>query len=176
MICIWERCIKAISCCYRRNVGLWVEMVWGSRKGTQERSDFNLKYEAWKGLFLARSWWQGHLSLKVKVAQSCLTPCDPMDYTVHGILQARILEWVAMPSSRRSSQPSDRTQVYGIAGGFFTNWGIREAHLNLRDKKQHFWLRRDFDMLKNWICPGGCQLEWRENDGKRWHVRTWRGR
>ena len=37
---------------------------------------------------------------KVKVAQSCLTLCEPMDYTVHGILQARILEWVAFPFSR----------------------------------------------------------------------------
>ena len=36
--------------------------------------------------------------MKVKVAQSCLTLCDPMDYTVHGILQARILEWDAVPS------------------------------------------------------------------------------
>ena len=40
---------------------------------------------------------------KLKVAQSCLTLCDPMDYRVHGILQARILEWVAFPSSRGSS-------------------------------------------------------------------------
>ena len=46
-------------------------------------------------------------SLKVKVAQLCLALCDPMDYTVHGILQARILEWVAFPFSRRSSQPRD---------------------------------------------------------------------
>ena len=44
----------------------------------------------------------------VKVAQSCPTFCNPMDYTVHGILQAKILEWVA---SRGSSQPRDRTQV-----------------------------------------------------------------
>ena len=43
--------------------------------------------------------------MKVKVAQSCLTLCDPMDYTVHGILQVRILEWVAIPFSRGSSQP-----------------------------------------------------------------------
>ena len=42
---------------------------------------------------------------EVKVAQSCLTLCDPMDYTVRGILQARILEWVAFPFSRGSSQP-----------------------------------------------------------------------
>ena len=44
-----------------------------------------------------------------------------------GMLQARILEWVAMPSSRRSSQPRDRTQVSCIAGGFFTVWATREA-------------------------------------------------
>ena len=46
---------------------------------------------------------------------------DPMDYTVHGILQARILEWVAFPFSRGSFQPRDRTQVCHIAGGFFTS-------------------------------------------------------
>ena len=40
----------------------------------------------------------------VKVAQSCPTPCDPMDCTVHRVLQARILEWVAVPFSRGSSQ------------------------------------------------------------------------
>ena len=44
-------------------------------------------------------------SVKVKVAQLCLTLCDSMDYSVHGILQARILEWVDVPFSRGSSQP-----------------------------------------------------------------------
>ena len=63
----------------------------------------------------------------VKVAQLCLTPCDPMDYTVHGILQARTLERVAFPFSRRSSQPRDRTQVSHIAGGLFTSWATRGA-------------------------------------------------
>ena len=58
---------------------------------------------------------------KVKVAESCLTLCDPLDYTVHGILQARILEWVAVPFSRGSSQPGDRTQVSCTSGGFFTS-------------------------------------------------------
>ena len=66
------------------------------------------------------------LKVKVKVAQSCLTLCDPMDL-VHGILQARILEWVAFPFSRGSSQPRDQTQVSHIAGGFFTSWATREA-------------------------------------------------
>ena len=45
--------------------------------------------------------------MKVKVAQSCPTLCNPMDDTVHEILQARILEWVAVPFSSGSSQPSD---------------------------------------------------------------------
>ena len=58
---------------------------------------------------------------EVKVARSCLTLCDAMDYTVHGILQARMLEWVAFPFSRASSQPRDQTQVSCIAGRFFTS-------------------------------------------------------
>ena len=59
---------------------------------------------------------------KVKVAQfSVFTLFDHMDYTVHGILQARILEWVAFPFSKGSSQPSDQTQVSRTAGGFFTS-------------------------------------------------------
>ena len=59
---------------------------------------------------------------QVKVTQLCPTLWNPMDYTVHGILQARILEWVAFPFSKGSSQPRDWTQVSRIAGGFFTNW------------------------------------------------------
>jgi len=74
--------------------------VEGGQEPTQISSDFG-----WK--------------VKVKVAQSCMTLCDPMDYTVHGILQARILEWVAFSFSRGSSQPRGRTQVSCIADGFF---------------------------------------------------------
>ena len=59
--------------------------------------------------------------VKVKVAQSCPTLCDPMNYTVHGILQARILEWVAFPFSRGSSQARDQSQVSRNAGRFFTS-------------------------------------------------------
>ena len=58
---------------------------------------------------------------KVKVAQSCPTLCNPTDCTVHGILQAIILEWVAFPFSRGSSQARSGTQVSRIAGGFFTS-------------------------------------------------------
>ena len=58
---------------------------------------------------------------EVKVAQSCWTICDPVDYTAHGILQAKIVECIAFPFSRGSYQPRDRTQVSRIAGGFFTS-------------------------------------------------------
>ena len=71
-----------------------------------------------------------HLSIlhvKVKVTQPCPTLCYPMGYTVHGILQARTLEWVAFPASRGSSKPRDWTQVSCIAGRFFTSWATREA-------------------------------------------------
>ena len=60
--------------------------------------------------------------MKVKVNQLGQPLCDPMDYTVHGSLQARILEWVAFPFSRGSSQPRDWTQVSYIVGRFFTSW------------------------------------------------------
>ena len=49
--------------------------------------------------------------VKVKVVHFSLTLCNPMDYRVHGILQARILQWVAVPFSRGSSQPRDQTHV-----------------------------------------------------------------
>ena len=52
----------------------------------------------------------------------------PPGFSVHGILQEGMLEWVAMPSSRGSSQLRGRTQVSHIAGDFFTNWVTREAH------------------------------------------------
>jgi len=68
------------------------------------------------------------------VTQSRPTLCHLMDYSppgssVHGIIQASILEWVAMPSSRGSSQPKDPTQVSHIAGEFFTVWATREVHI-----------------------------------------------
>ena len=61
------------------------------------------------------------MTVKVKVNELCLTLCDPMDYTVHGILQAGILEWVAFPFSRGSSQPRDQTQVSRISSRLFTS-------------------------------------------------------
>ena len=78
----------------------------------------------------------------MKVAQSCLTLCNPMNSIVYGILQARILEWVAFPYSRGFSQPRDQTQVSIIASWFFTSWATRES--------QEYWSRLS---LLQWIFP-----------------------
>ena len=61
----------------------------------------------------------------MKATQLCPIFCKPMDYTVLGILQARILEWIAVPISRGSSQPRERTQVSCIADRRFNLWASR---------------------------------------------------
>ena len=63
----------------------------------------------------------------MKVAQLFPTLCDPMDYTVHGTLQARILEWSAFPFPRGSPQLRDGTQISHIAGRLSAGWATREA-------------------------------------------------
>ena len=73
-------------------------------------------------------------AIRVLVAQSCPTlcnarDCSPPGSSVHGILQARVLEWAAIPFSRGSSWPRNRTWVSYVAGRFFTVWATREAHL-----------------------------------------------
>ena len=72
------------------------------------------------------------LSPPVRKWKSCRTRWDPTDYTDHGILQARILEWVAVPFSRASSQPRDWTQVSRIAGGFCTIWATWGGLIHLQ--------------------------------------------
>ena len=67
-----------------------------------------------------------------EVAQSCPTLCDPMDcslpdFSVHGIFQARVLEWVVISFSRGSSRSRNRTWVSCIAGAFLTSWATREG-------------------------------------------------
>ena len=73
-----------------------------------------------------------------KSLQSCPTLCDlidgsPLGCSVPGILEARILEWVAISFSRGSSQPRNQTQVSSIAGRFFANWATREVLSNPRE-------------------------------------------
>ena len=79
-----------------------------------------------------------NLGVKVKVTQLYLTFCDPMDYTVRGILKARILDWVVFPFSRVSSQRRDATQVSCIVGDLGSNPGLgrtpwRRERLPLQD-------------------------------------------
>ena len=83
--------------------------------------------------WLAKQWYPAMMlhngrEAKVKVTQSGLTLWDPMDYTVHGIIQARILEWVLVRFFRGSSQPRNGTSVSCIVGGFFTSWASRKAN------------------------------------------------
>ena len=87
----------------------------------------------WRGLSLvAASGGYFLVAATAKLLQSCLTLCDPIDgsppcSSVHGIFQARILEWVAIFLSRGTSPPRDGTWVSCIAGGFLTNWATREV-------------------------------------------------
>ena len=75
---------------------------------------------------MAKTWNQQKCPWKWK-SLYCVQLFATLDCIVHGILQTRILEWVAFPFSRGSSQPRDQTQVSRIAGGFFTSWATREA-------------------------------------------------
>ena len=88
---------------------------------------------------MARSCWKITMCtvVVVLIAPLCLTLYDPVDCSppgssVHGILQARILEWVAILFPRGSSWPRDRTPVSCAVGRFFTIWAIREAHMCTR--------------------------------------------
>ena len=91
------------------------------------------------------------------VAQSCPTLCDPMDCSplgssVHGISQARILEWVAICFSRGSSPPRDRTWVSCITGQFFfffffNHWATREAR-----RKAWWTFIKKTNQIISWTC------------------------
>ena len=75
--------------------------------------------------------------IESEVAQLCPTLCDPMDCSlsgssVHGIFQARVLEWIAISFSRGSSRPRNRTRISHIAGRRFTVWATREALFSLK--------------------------------------------
>ena len=94
---------------------------------------------------------------EVKVAQSYLTLCNPMDYTLHRILQARILEWVAFPFSRGSSQPRDWTQVSCFAWRYFTNWATRDIKFVFIEASKWGWsdISLCFEFVfQNWMEKG----------------------
>ena len=121
------------------------------------------------------SWWKKG---KVLVAQLCPTLCDPMDCSlpgssIHGILQARTLEWVAVPFSRGSSGTSDPSQVSCIAGRFLTIWVTRETQGKLVLGIFHFckylfpdiWIRDSVSehVCATWNCSYSCI--WAKEDG-----------
>ena len=116
-----------------------------------------------------------HLKLScvcVLTVQSCPALCDPVDCNPSGslstgILQARILEWVAIPFSRGSSQPRDQTQVSCIADRFFTLWAIREASnchvypencLELSPHSGNLWAKRDKERKGGFPSERGKKL------------------
>ena len=100
----------------------------GGERGERE-------WNSWMASLTQWTWVQGNSGRSCKTAKLGVlqskelwpTLCDSMDCIVHGILQARILEWVAFLFSRGSSQPRDQTQVSLFADGFFTSWATREA-------------------------------------------------
>ena len=121
--CIGEGNGNPLQCSWLENPrdgGAWWPAIYGV---TQSRTQLKRLSSSSREKF-----WS-----EVLEAQSCLTLCDPMDYSppgssVPGILLARILEWVAIPFSRGSSQRRDQTHVSHIAGRFFTVWANCEDY------------------------------------------------
>ena len=153
--CPFLCCLGLPSFCYRSHTGLWrsckaeLFTLWPFKKKLVDPSCFLKEWELsvpWKRhgtvpllhhhpagspRLAPVSFPLYSSSVCVLVGQSCLTVCDPMDDSPLGssvptILQARILEWVAISFSRRSSWPRDPTWVSFITGRFFTVWATRE--------------------------------------------------
>ena len=99
-----------------------------------------------------------------EVTQSCPTLCDPVDgsppgSSVHGILQARILEWVAISFSRGSSRPRDRTQVSHTAGRRFNLWATRENMGKANIKGMLYKGNKLITSLTLLFCKTQCQRD-----------------
>ena len=128
---------------------------------TVKKNNNDMKTLAWKKIFITSHVCNGINSFSV--AQSCMTFCDPMDCSplgssVHGILQARILEWVTISSSRASSHSRDQTRsscAFALAGKFLTT----EPYLqwNLSPQTCGWWLSA-IRPPTEWIkWPSWCQ-------------------
>ena len=107
-----------------------------------------------------------------EVTQSCPSLWDLMDCSlpgssVHGIFQARILEWIAISFSRGSSQPRDRTQVSRIVGRRFTVWATRGIHRLHHAKCQPGWITSwNQDCWEKYQQPQICR--WHHPYGRKW--------
>ena len=98
------------------------------------------------------------VKVKVLVTQLCPNLCDPVDCSppgssVHGVSQAKILEWVVIPFSRGSSWPRNWTQVSLIVGSFFTIWATREAQRTWYLSVCNFVSFRNILKFSFWCCP-----------------------
>ena len=120
-----------LKSCVITNSSVYTALLWISKLylGNHSHHEFEVKQ-------LKSS---GSVEWVSEVAQSCLTLCDPMDCSWpgsshHGILQARILEWVAISFSRGSSWSRDQTQVPRIVDGSFTIWATSETTRDCRKK------------------------------------------
>ena len=116
----------------------WIGDRWKDRRGYKFVIKLPLSFNIYcaKALKISLSWGISHASnVKMLVARLCLfvipLDCSPPGSSVHGILQVRTLEWVAISSSRGSSWPRDWTQVSCIAGRFSTVWATRKKSLGM---------------------------------------------
>ena len=109
--------------------------------------------------------------------------CSPPGSSVHGILQARILEWVAISFSRRSFQPKDRTQVSCVAGGFFAIWATQEAptqpnkkinvkltHLGHSTEQSCLVVEEKVEKFFYFFCPFLCFQLFMKTANRSYHV------
>ena len=111
----------------------WACKLWRSDKTEVKDLGFQA-WEIWGKVYigLAKFFFNAQMNFLTN-------PIHGRFFSVHGILQARILEWIAIPFSRGSSWPSDRTQVSHIIGRFFTIWATREAWETLMEDKVFFF-------------------------------------
>ena len=134
--------------------------------GSKITTDGDCSHEIKRRLLLGRK-VMTNLESESEVTQSCPTLCNQVDYSlpsfsVHGILQARVLEWVTISFSRGSSWPRNRTRVSCIGGRRFNLWTTREALTNLESilKSRNITLPTMVHLVKAMIFPVvmyGCE-------------------
>ena len=139
--CTWHH----TSWCHSLFTSIVPSYITFTQSGFKKKTSKNLQisanshYQPWQSseflqISTVATWHSSHTQLPTQQPKSCPTLCDPMDCcppgsSVHGILQARILEWVAIPFSRGSSRPRDWTQVSSTAGRFLNFWVMTTARV-----------------------------------------------